>query len=84
MSVPNWGHPFDWSQDVETKFPAVYAALARLERIGYSKGPGNLDVALRYFMATYDRWPAGNDSKLLDAVTSLEAVLGAESGSHSS
>jgi hypothetical protein len=30
-------------------------------------------------MATYDRWPNGNDSKLLDAVTSVEAVLGADS-----
>lgn len=79
MSVPNWGHPYDWTDEVEASFPTMYRALARLEQTGYSRGIGNLGLALRSFMATYDRWPAGNDSKLLDTVTSLEATLGTDS-----
>ena len=27
-------------------------------------------------MATYDRWPWGRDSQLVDSITSLEAILG--------
>jgi hypothetical protein len=29
-------------------------------------------------MATYDRWPAGGDSQLLDSITVLEALLGTD------
>jgi hypothetical protein len=78
VSLPNLGMPYQWTSKIETSFPGVYDALARLEQVGYAKAAGNLDLALRSFMATYDRWPNRHDSQLLDAVTSLEAILGGE------
>jgi hypothetical protein len=58
---------------------ALYAEMQQLERDGYNASPGNLDLAIHSFMATYDRWPSRPDSQLLDCVTALEAILGAES-----
>src|SRR5262249_38094704 len=37
---------------------------------------GNLEVALRSFAATFDRYPSFQDPQLLDAITALEALLG--------
>lgn len=76
VSIPAMGASLAWTQDMETAFRRIYWDLAKLEREGYGKSPGNLDLALRSFMATYDRWPPGADSRLLDSVTALEAVLG--------
>ena len=59
-------------------YPAIYGALAQLEKGGYGKSPGNLEIALRAFMATYDRWPAFAESQMLDAITALEALLGGD------
>jgi hypothetical protein len=39
VSVPSWGHPYEWTEEQETTFPVVYAALARLELIGYQEAP---------------------------------------------
>jgi hypothetical protein len=70
------GSPYHWTDEVQRSFRALYDALARLEKEGYGKSPGNLQIALRSFVSSYDRWPAFYDSKLLDLITSLEALLG--------
>lgn len=54
-------------------------ALRYLEEHGYGRGPGNLDLALRSFISSYDRFPARRDSQLVDVVTAAEALLGTES-----
>jgi hypothetical protein len=72
------GNPYAWSPDRRPLYDVTYTALARLEKIGYRKAPGNLDLALRAFMSTYDRFPTAMDTKLVDAITALEAVLGSE------
>jgi len=54
----------------------MVAALRHLEEHGYGTSPGNLDLALRSYMATYDRWPSSGDSRVLDAITAVEALLG--------
>jgi hypothetical protein len=43
---------------------------------GYERGPGNLDVAVQFFLSSYDRFPARPDSQLVDTITAAEAVLG--------
>ena len=70
------GRQFAWSPEHRTPYAAAYAALARLEKTGYRKAPGNLDLALRAFMSTFDRFPNAMDTKLVDAITALEAILG--------
>jgi hypothetical protein len=70
------GNQYAWRPVHRTSYVAAYSALARLEKIGYSKAPGNLDLALRAFMSTFDRFPNAMDTKLVDAITALEAVLG--------
>ncbi len=76
VPAPPGGSTYELTPALAQAAPAMYEALRNLEIKGYGAGPGNLDLALRAFMATYDRWPAASDSQLLDAVTALEAVLG--------
>lgn len=78
-SIPSMGSEYVWSADIGSAYPSVYAELAKLERDGYGGSPGNLDLALRSFMATYDRWPPFAHSRLVDSITALEAVLGSGS-----
>jgi hypothetical protein len=73
------GDFFTFTPPVASAFQDVYEALKRLEQTGYGRSPGNLDLALRSFMGTYDRWPPSPDSRLLDAITALEAILGSGS-----
>ena len=70
------GRQYAWRPEHRTPYAAAYTALARLEKRGYSKAPGNLDLALRAFMSTFDRFPNAMDTKLVDAITALEAILG--------
>ena len=77
-TVDTSGTPFVWRPDHHGPYQATYAALARLEKNGYGKAPGNLDLALRAFMSTFDRFPTAMDTKLVDAITALEAVLGTD------
>lgn len=76
FSIPSIGSQYVWSDTIAAAFPRIYRELAELEKRGYGASPGNLDVALRAFMASYDRWPSPPDSQLLDSITALEAVLG--------
>jgi hypothetical protein len=76
ISIPLYGLQYQWTDEVERSYPALYDALAHLQKNGYGKSPGNLEIALRSFISSYDRWPAFPDSKLLDLVTSLEALFG--------
>jgi hypothetical protein len=81
IPAPPGGKDYVWSETTALSFPRIYSGLTGLEASGdvaYRRAPGNLAVALRSFMATYDRWPASGDSQLLDTVTALEALLGSE------
>jgi hypothetical protein len=73
------GNVYRWSAAQHGLYSATYSALAHLEKVGYRKAPGNLDLALRAFMSTYDRFPTALDTKLVDSITALEAVLGTDS-----
>jgi hypothetical protein len=75
-TLDNVGRQYSWRPEHYTPYAAAYAALARLEKLGYSKAPGNLDLALRAYMSTFDRFPNATDTKLVDAITALEATLG--------
>ena len=55
---------------------SLQPAVRYLEGHGYGRGPGNLDLALRSFISSYDRFPARQDSQLVDIVTAAEALLG--------
>jgi hypothetical protein len=77
-SIPASGGPYAWTEKVSQAYTSAYSDLLQLEKDGYGKSPGNLEVALRAFMATYDRWPLFRDSQLLDSITTLEALLGAD------
>jgi hypothetical protein len=74
--IPTFGSNYELTDSIADAVPAMYDALRQLETSGYGGAPGNLDLALRSFMATYDRPLAGGDSRVLDAITSVEAVLG--------
>jgi hypothetical protein len=75
-SIPTLGSEYVWNEQVGRLYPSLFHSLARLEKVGYRESPGNLDLALRSFMSTYERWPSQPDSKLLDTVTAVEALLG--------
>jgi hypothetical protein len=59
------------------KVRLIQTELAYLEDNGYAGAPGNLDLALRSFNSTYDRFPSDYDSQLVDTVTAAEAMLAA-------
>jgi hypothetical protein len=77
-TVDTSGSPFAWPPEQRLPYEEAYTALARLEKLGYGRGPGNLDLALCASMSTFDRFPTAMDTKLVDAITALEAVLGGE------
>jgi len=79
VSIPTMGNDYIWTDDIAQAYPVVYRELAQLEKDGYGKAPGNLEWLCAPSMATYDRYPSLQDSQLLDAITSLEAILGAGS-----
>jgi hypothetical protein len=77
-SIPTMGTIFNWNPAISANYSAIYDGAKQLEEEGFKASPGNLSVALRAFSSTYDRWPTGQDSQLLDCVTALEALLGAD------
>lgn len=77
FSIPTMGGPeYVWTEEVGLAYSTVSGELAQLEKDGYKRAPGNLEVALRVFMSGYDRWPSRPDAQLLDAITALEALIG--------
>jgi hypothetical protein len=78
VSIPGTGSVYVWSDSSPQRVCRIYSQLAMLEKQGYGRSPGNLAIALRAFMGTYDRWPSLPDSQLLDSVTALEALFGTE------
>lgn len=76
FSVPAIGSQYHLTAPLAAEVPEMVAALRHLEEHGYGTSPGNLDLALRSYMATYDRWPSSGDSRVLDAITAVEALLG--------
>jgi hypothetical protein len=79
-SIPTLGTPYSWTANVDQAYPPIYHALKRLdENNWYGRSPGNLEIAIRAFMATYDSWPNRPDWQLLNCITALEALL--ETGS---
>jgi hypothetical protein len=77
-SIPTMGTYFRWTPTISANYSAIYDGVKQLEEKGFKASPGNLSVALRAFTSTYDRWPTAQDSQLLDCVTALEALLGAD------
>jgi hypothetical protein len=77
-SIPTMGTYFRWTPTISANYSAIYDGVKQLEEEGFKASPGNLSVALRAFSSTYDRWPSAQDSQLLDCVTALEALLGAD------
>ena len=77
-SIPTRGTFFKWTPMISATYSAMYDGLKHLEAEEFKASPGNLSVALRAFSSTYDRWPTLPDSQLLDCVTALEGLLGAE------
>jgi hypothetical protein len=75
FSMPTMGTRFVWTDSLKDRYSTVYGQLVQLEKQGYRRAPGNLDVALRVF----DRLPAAQDAQLLDAITTLEALFGIDS-----
>lgn len=80
-TISTMGSLYTWLPAKIQLYKSTYRAMDKLEITGYDKAPGNLDLALRAFMSTYDRFPAAMDTKLVDSITALEAVLGSESES---
>lgn len=76
VSIPTIGSSYELVEAIVRELPPMVSALDDLAQRGYGNSPGNLDLALRSYMATYDRWPPGGDSRVLDAITALEAILG--------
>jgi hypothetical protein len=76
FSIPAMGSPYVLEESVAAMVPDVYGELRDLEERGYDRAPGNLDLALRSFTSTYDRWPPGADSRVVDSITAFEALLG--------
>jgi hypothetical protein len=72
-------HEYVLDAEIAAEVPPLYNDLRTLEVQGYGAGPGNLDLALRAFMSTYDRWPSFPQFRLVETVTALEALLGTES-----
>jgi hypothetical protein len=70
------GDSYLWTETIAQTYPVVYGALSQLERNQYRNAPVTLDVALRAFGGTYDRYPLYRDSQLVDAITALEALVG--------
>jgi hypothetical protein len=70
------GDRYLWTEGIAQTYPVVYSALSQLERNQYRNAPVALDVALRAFGGTYDRYPLYRDSQLVDAITALEALVG--------
>jgi hypothetical protein len=78
IPAPPGGSTYTLTSEIWARTRDVYANLEHLESHGYNQGPGNLDLALRSFMTTYDRWPSAPDAQLIDAITAAESVLGTE------
>jgi hypothetical protein len=75
FSMITRGTRFVWTDNLKDQYSTVYGQLVQLEKQGYGRAPGNLDVALRVF----DRLPVAQDAQLLDAITTLEALFGIDS-----
>lgn len=78
IPAPPAGATYEVPPSLAPRIEQQYANLLHLAEPGYGQGPGNLDLALRSFMATYDRWPIQADSQLIDSITAAEAVIGTE------
>jgi hypothetical protein len=75
FAMPTMASEFVWTESLKDQYSTIYGQLVQLEKEGYTRAPGNLDIALRVF----DRFPSGQDSQLLDAITTLEALFGTDS-----
>jgi len=80
-SIPTIGRTeYIWTAVVDQAYQPIYHALAQLDQNKwYNRSPGNLEIAIRAFMTTYDSWPSSPDWQLLNCITTLEALLGIES-----
>ena len=70
------GTDYTLTQEIADAVPEVYEQLRQLEAAGYTEAPGNLDLALRSFMSSYDSAPLTVAEQIVDLITALESVLG--------
>ena len=73
------GSQYALTQATARQIRSLQPAIRYLGEHGYGRGPGNLDLALRSFISSYDRFPANQDSQLVDVITAAEALIGTES-----
>src|SRR5205823_2605732 len=73
------GSQYVLTRAIAREVRSLQPAIRHLGEHGYGRGPGNLDLALRSFISSYDRFPASQDSQLVDVITAAEALLGTES-----
>jgi len=75
--VPTFGRSqYRLTKAIARKVRSLQPVVRYLGEHGYERGPGNLDVALQFFLSSYDRFPTRPDSQLVDTITAAEAVLG--------
>lgn len=76
-AVPNLGRSqYRLTRAIAREVRSLQPNVRYLGEHGYERGPGNLDVAVQFFVSSYDRFPARPDSQLVDIITAAEAVLG--------
>jgi hypothetical protein len=73
------GSEYVLTRAIAREIRSLQPVIRYLAEHGYGRGPGNLDLALRSFVSSYDRFPASQDSQLVDIITAAEALLGTES-----
>jgi hypothetical protein len=76
FSFPTRGSAYQLTDFRAARVPELCTDLRELEAEAYYSVAGNLRLAFESFVATYDRWPSSGDSRILDAITALEALLG--------
>lgn len=60
LTIPSaFGSSCHYSASMARAVAECYGDLEKLEQQGYDEAPGNLELALRSFMATYDRYLTG-------------------------
>jgi len=76
-TVPTLGRSqYRLTRTIAREVRSLQPVVRYLREHGYERGPGNLDVALQFFLSSYDRFPARPDSQLVDTITAVEALLG--------
>jgi hypothetical protein len=78
-SVPTLGRAqYRLTRAIAREVRSLQPAVRYLGEHSYERGPGNLDVALQFFLSSYDRFSTNQQSQLVDVITAAEALLGTD------